>query len=168
MTEHPFNHPYSSARQSGHKVQELYTTDEAATFLRFKPSTLAIWRSRATGPAYLIQNRSIRYHRFDLEEWSLGGHAARTRIEETAECHLAKRRAGKRLRGRAAVKQRARQLTGEPYCRDCREEGQERLADEVDHIVPIGDGGSNSEDNLRSLCAPCHALRTHERLRGKR
>jgi 5-methylcytosine-specific restriction endonuclease McrA len=30
---------------------------------------------------------------------------------------------------------------------------------EVDHIVRYADGGSNQEDNLRTLCRPCHGKR---------
>jgi 5-methylcytosine-specific restriction endonuclease McrA len=36
-----------------------------------------------------------------------------------------------------------------------------RLAVEVDHIIPLSEGGSDSPGNLRSLCAPCHA-RSHQ------
>jgi 5-methylcytosine-specific restriction endonuclease McrA len=31
---------------------------------------------------------------------------------------------------------------------------------EADHIVPFVDGGSDTLDNLRTLCRPCHAKQT--------
>ena len=36
-------------------------------------------------------------------------------------------------------------------------------AADVDHIVPLADGGTDDEDNLQVLCACCHRLKTtHE------
>jgi len=148
--------------------QDFFTTAEAAEYLRYKPSTLAIWRSQAKGPAYIKGRGHIRYRFTDLVEWATGGVAVQRRIEDTAECHVAKREEAKRLRGRAAVAWRERQLATEPYCRDCRElDGIERPAAEVDHIVPLADGGTNDDDNLRSLCRPCHAARTRARFTKK-
>ncbi|MBW3608711.1 MAG: HNH endonuclease [Actinobacteria bacterium] len=34
-----------------------------------------------------------------------------------------------------------------------------RAAVEVDHIVPVAEGGSDRPSNLRSLCRDCHASR---------
>ncbi len=34
-----------------------------------------------------------------------------------------------------------------------------RGAEEVDHIVPVAEGGSDNLSNLRSLCHNCHASR---------
>ena len=30
-------------------------------------------------------------------------------------------------------------------------------AQEVHHIIPLADGGTHDEDNLMSLCKPCHS-----------
>nr|WP_286137300.1 HNH endonuclease [Mycobacterium sp. IS-3022] len=46
-------------------------------------------------------------------------------------------------------------------CQD-RDWGCEGEAVEVHHIVPIELGGTNDDDNLISLCAPCHQRRTAE------
>lgn len=43
----------------------------------------------------------------------------------------------------------------QPKCVSC---GQ--AATEVDHIVPIDRGGSNSHSNLQSMCKSCHARKT--------
>jgi 5-methylcytosine-specific restriction protein A len=51
---------------------------------------------------------------------------------------------------------RRRRLYLEPLCRGCGE-----LATDVDHIVPIGEGGSKWElSNLQSLCHRCHSIKT--------
>lgn len=52
-------------------------------------------------------------------------------------------------------RQRAAQLMRHPYCESCG-----AVATEVDHIVPLADGGASSPLNLRSLCTRCHASRT--------
>jgi 5-methylcytosine-specific restriction protein A len=148
--------------------QELFTPREAALFMRYKETTLGIWRSNAEGPAYLKLGHAIRYRRRDLEEWLYGGSDVRRKIEETAQCHVEKRRNAKRPRGRAAVEWRKRQLAAEPHCRDCRDRGYATPAEEVDHIVPLEDGGTNHDENLRSLCRACHRARTKERWDKKR
>lgn len=33
---------------------------------------------------------------------------------------------------------------------------------QVDHIVPLADGGTDTEDNLQSLCPDCHADKTQK------
>src|SRR5437016_5730437 len=103
--------------------QYFFTATEAAEYLRYKPSTLAVWRSQAKGPAYMKGRGNIRYRRLDLEQWAMGGPGVQRRIEETAQCHIRQRSKAKRLRGRAAVVQRERRLAAEPYCRDCRDSG---------------------------------------------
>ncbi len=42
----------------------------------------------------------------------------------------------------------------EHRCQQCGRPG-----DEVDHITPLVDGGSDRETNLRTLCHDCHAAR---------
>ena len=33
---------------------------------------------------------------------------------------------------------------------------------QVDHVVPLWQGGGNDEGNLRALCPNCHALKTQD------
>ena len=39
---------------------------------------------------------------------------------------------------------------------------------EVDHITPLGAGGTDTDDNLQILCKPCHAAKTRNEARGTR
>jgi 5-methylcytosine-specific restriction endonuclease McrA len=61
---------------------------------------------------------------------------------------------------------RPAQLRKQPLCEKCSELGRVTAAEQVDHIkVPNGDYSLQRDpNNLRSLCASCHALKT----RGKR
>jgi len=143
--------------------QTYFTTREAAEFLRYAPATLAVWRCQGRGPVYTKGGGNIRYRRYDLENWMSLNADAQRRLEEMAPCHQRQRTKVKRPRGRAAVAQRERKLAAEPDCRDCAERGFQTLAEEVDHIVRLEDGGTNDDENLRSLCKPCHKFRTRER-----
>ena len=49
-------------------------------------------------------------------------------------------------------------------CDTCR--GVRLLADEVDHILPISQGGTDSDDNLRSINKNCHKLKTSQESGG--
>ena len=72
-----------------------------------------------------------------------------------------------RVRGRLGVANRLRRLHNEPLCRDCKSAGLVRAATVVDHIIPLALGGSDRDDNVRSLCADCHRVRTAEQFGHK-
>lgn len=44
----------------------------------------------------------------------------------------------------------------------CLEEGRITPVDEVHHIIPVSQGGTNEESNLMSLCKSCHNKIHHE------
>lgn len=74
-------------------------------------------------------------------------------------------------RARGRPWRRARELA---LARDCGMcvlcQAQQRVtpATEVDHIVPIAEGGAELElANLRSVCGPCHATVTAEQTRRR-
>jgi 5-methylcytosine-specific restriction protein A len=67
-----------------------------------------------------------------------------------------------RLRGRRGVEQRKRRLRAEPLCRLCREQGRTTIATVPDHIKPLAKGGTDTDDNIRCLCAECHHKVTRE------
>lgn len=56
-----------------------------------------------------------------------------------------------------------------PVCWGCKGNGLIRRATEVDHIVPIAEGGSPTEpENLQSLCKPCHSAKTRTEMNKNR
>lgn len=68
-----------------------------------------------------------------------------------------------RLSGRAGVKQRERRLQRtNGLCEDCQAEGIIALATVVDHIIPLSNGGPDTDENTRNLCDDHDAKRTAE------
>jgi 5-methylcytosine-specific restriction protein A len=67
-----------------------------------------------------------------------------------------------RIRGRLGIKLRKQRLEAEPLCRDCKTEGKVRPATVPDHIKPLAHGGTDTDDNIRCLCAEHHRIRTAE------
>lgn len=54
-------------------------------------------------------------------------------------------------------------------CWACKEHGIIRAATDVDHIIPIQDGGSKTDPmNLQSLCRSCHASKTRTEMNKRR
>lgn len=62
--------------------------------------------------------------------------------------------------GRSWQRIRQQQLNRQPLCEACNARGRIRAAQEVDHIVPLSDGGTNDAENLQSLCKSCHSKKT--------
>lgn len=54
------------------------------------------------------------------------------------------------------------QLRRHPLCDDHEQRGQVVQATQVDHRKPLKEGGDPWDpSNLRSLCAPCHSVKTN-------
>lgn len=53
-------------------------------------------------------------------------------------------------------------------CQPCLKQGVYTPATEVDHIVNIASGGTDSDDNLQAICGPCHKAKTLEEARRSR
>lgn len=52
---------------------------------------------------------------------------------------------------------RALKIEQSPLCEECQRKGITTLAQVVDHIKPINEGGAKLDmANLQSLCNPCH------------
>lgn len=147
--------------------KKYLNTADAAKYMGFSEDTLNSWRSRGTGPEYAKINRSVRYEINAIDRWINVGPSGRPVLEQGAECHDGRRSLVKRARGRAGAAQRRRRLRAEPQCRDCLAIGLERNAEEIDHIQPLSRGGADTDDNVRGLCKPCHAMRTRARLKKK-
>lgn len=63
---------------------------------------------------------------------------------------------------------RARILIRDSYrCRACGRVVSGHRAN-VDHIVPLAEGGTDEDSNLQTLCRPCHSVKTvrEQRQRG--
>ena len=61
-----------------------------------------------------------------------------------------------RIRGRKLQHIRHLRLSAEPLCVSCLEFGNIRAATQVDHIIPLFLGGSDTEENRQNLCDDCH------------
>ena len=59
--------------------------------------------------------------------------------------------------GRAWRRIRLQYIQAHPLCEQCELEGRLTLAEEVHHILPLANGGTNDEDNLVALCKSCHS-----------
>ena len=63
----------------------------------------------------------------------------------------------KRLSGRRLQERRAWWFRQHPLCVLCFEKGRAVIARELDHIVPISEGGAEHDpNNWRSLCHDCN------------
>lgn len=65
-----------------------------------------------------------------------------------------------RIRGNSLYAIRRKHFQSHPLCVTCEAEGRVRLATELDHIVPLWEGGHEAESNRQGLCNPCHQAKT--------
>lgn len=66
----------------------------------------------------------------------------------------------KRVQGRRGVDLRRRWLEAHPLCVKCDERGVTKAGQEVDHILPLWQGGKDDASNKQTLCTECHAEKT--------
>lgn len=67
----------------------------------------------------------------------------------------------KRTRGRAWMTRRSRIMSRDcGLCQQCKREGRLQLAEQVDHIRELADGGTDDDSNLEALCGDCHKAKT--------
>lgn len=50
-------------------MKKYLTTEEAADYIRYKPQTLANWRSSGIGPDWLKAGDKVLYSAEDLDDW---------------------------------------------------------------------------------------------------
>ena len=93
---------------------------------------------------------------------------------EASDPREARRRIRKRDRGRCAdcgldTYGLRRSLRGRGMTQALRERGfvPRRSLWELDHIVPLVDGGSHDPSNLQTLCTPCHKKKTAQEARQR-
>ena len=63
----------------------------------------------------------------------------------------------KKRYGRSWKRIRDRYIAAYPLCEQCQKNGRITPAEEVHHIKPLSQGGTNDVDNLMSLCTSCHS-----------
>ena len=63
---------------------------------------------------------------------------------------------GKRY-GKTWHRIRTRYVKMHPFCEECLKSGVLVPVQEVHHILPLTEGGTNEESNLVSLCKSCHS-----------
>jgi hypothetical protein len=56
-------------RAVNHHQPPTVAESDAASYLGFSPAALRVWRRERRGPAFIRQNRSIRYLVADLDAW---------------------------------------------------------------------------------------------------
>ena len=61
-----------------------------------------------------------------------------------------------RIRGNSLYAIRRKHFQAHPLCVTCEAEGRVRLATELDHIVPLWEGGHEADANRQGLCTSCH------------
>ena len=57
---------------------------------------------------------------------------------------------------------RAIKRARDPLCEWCKEAGRVVIAELVDHYIPLAAGGTHADENLVSMCRPCHGLKTEQ------
>jgi 5-methylcytosine-specific restriction protein A len=69
-----------------------------------------------------------------------------------------------RVTGRKLQRLRDDLFARQPFCQVCRV----RVADVRDHIVPLAEGGTDTEDNVQAACQECSDLKTQAEARRGR
>ncbi len=59
--------------------------------------------------------------------------------------------------GRVWRQIRKQHIDSHPLCEACKQKGILTPADEVHHIIPLSEGGTNEAGNLMSLCKSCRS-----------
>jgi 5-methylcytosine-specific restriction enzyme A len=74
----------------------------------------------------------------------------------------------KRITGRRLQALRTALFRENPLCVLCQAEGRVTLATQRDHIKPLAEGGTDTEDNVEGLCEACHEAKSQaEAQRGR-
>lgn len=73
-----------------------------------------------------------------------------------------------RITGRRLQRMRDALFAREPLCRLCAAAGHTTLATIRDHIKPLAEGGTDTDDNIQPICDGCDEVKSKaERLRGR-
>lgn len=84
------------------------------------------------------------------------------------EAWVKKPTASKRITGRKLQALRQSLFTRQPLCVMCEAKGLVVVATQRDHIQSLGEGGTDTEDNVQALCQACHDGKSlAEAIRGR-
>lgn len=74
-----------------------------------------------------------------------------------------------RIAGRRLQRLRQQLFARQPLCVVCEAKGYITRATIRDHIIPLAEGGADTDDNVQALCDGCSSEKTrHESQRGAR
>lgn len=74
----------------------------------------------------------------------------------------------KRITGRKLQRMRDELFKAQPLCVECLKHGRLTPATERDHIMPLFEGGTDTDDNVQALCHDCHEIKSKaERIRAR-
>ena len=79
---------------------------------------------------------------------------------KTLDTRLVKPHVVERMRGGNLQRRNRRMLMRNPLCVVCLREGKTTQVEHWDHIIPLWEGGSDTEDNLQGLCSCHHEAKT--------
>lgn len=65
-----------------------------------------------------------------------------------------------RIRGRKLQEIRQAHFRLQPLCVRCKGLGRVTVATQLDHIVALDNGGTDTPDNRQGLCDACHEIKT--------
>lgn len=65
-----------------------------------------------------------------------------------------------RIRGRRLQRLRQQLFDRQPLCVPCEAKGYVTAATIRDHIIPLAEGGTDTEDNVQALCQDCSDAKT--------
>ena len=65
-----------------------------------------------------------------------------------------------RDRGYSWRARRAKWFRAHPLCCKCEAAGIARVAEELDHVIPLVLGGADDDSNYQSLCVECHRAKS--------
>jgi len=72
-----------------------------------------------------------------------------------------------RIRGRKLQQRRERFFRLHPLCTRCEAQCRTTVATQLDHVVALVNGGTDTWNNLQGLCDACHDAKTREDLGHK-
>ena len=67
-----------------------------------------------------------------------------------------------RVTGRKLQHLRQRLFDKHPLCVLCLAKGRTAVATIRDHVVPLAEGGPDTEENTQAICVECHEVKTAE------